>query len=126
MASVGHAGFKKSEIGREFDGSFPFYLVCGCLSEQTPRLPVAAAPEAANPGRVVREVEDMDTNELCCGKLFYAELVDDVMVLECCTCGKHWQAQSKGGFIPLDKGDGIGSSVGRGGQSAASFAESDA
>ena len=60
----------------------------------------------------MREVKDMDPNELCCGKLFYAELVDDVMVLECCMCGKRWQAASKGAFVPLEKCDGTGSSVG--------------
>lgn len=63
----------------------------------------------------------METEEVCCGKLFYAEVIKNVVVLECCTCGKRWQAQSKGGFVPFRKDDRAGGSVRRGSRSVSSF-----
>jgi hypothetical protein len=62
----------------------------------------------------------MESEEVCCGKLFYAEVIKNVVVLECCTCGKRWQAQSKGGFVPF-RTDGGGASVRTIGKSVSSF-----
>lgn len=32
----------------------------------------------------------MDQKLLCCGKLFFAELHQGRIVLECCQCGQRW------------------------------------
>ncbi len=47
------------------------------------------------------EGANMETKNLCCGRLFYAEIVDGRIVLECCTCGKLWETTSEGGLVPL-------------------------
>ena len=47
------------------------------------------------------EGANMESNDLCCGRLFFAEIVDGRVVLECCTCGKLWETTSQGGLAPL-------------------------
>ena len=51
------------------------------------------------------EGANMETKNLCCGRLFYAEIVEGRIVLECCTCGKLWETNSEGGLVPLVEQD---------------------
>ena len=47
----------------------------------------------------------MDPKDVCCGQLFYAELIKNVVVLECCRCGRRWRAESKHGLVPFGDED---------------------
>ena len=46
--------------------------------------------------------KDMESRtEICCGKLFYAEVVSGITVLECCDCGSFWRTEPGHGLIAL-------------------------
>ena len=59
------------------------------------------------------EGANMETKNLCCGRLFYAEIVEGRIVLEGCTCGKLWETNSEGGLVPLVQQDPAATAVGR-------------
>jgi hypothetical protein len=50
----------------------------------------------------------MDAEGVCCGQLFYAELVKNIVVLECCRCGRRWRAESQRGLVPFGDEDSEG------------------
>ena len=41
----------------------------------------------------------------CCGKLFYAEVIKDTVVLECCGCAKLWRLHPDGTLVALSRRD---------------------
>ncbi len=41
----------------------------------------------------------------CCGKLFFAEMISGLVVLECCTCGKLWRKHVDGSLVALERRD---------------------
>jgi hypothetical protein len=43
---------------------------------------------------------DMESKEVCCGKFFFAEIVDGKVVLECCSCGRIWPIGTDGRLAP--------------------------
>lgn len=55
----------------------------------------------------------METENLCCGRLFFAEIVEGRVVLECCTCGTLWETTSEGGLAPLVQQESAGAAVDR-------------
>lgn len=46
----------------------------------------------------------MDQKLLCCGKLFFAELKQGRIVLECCQCGQRWVKGPDDVMIPSPAG----------------------
>ena len=57
------------------------------------------------------ERKNMTSAEVCCGGLFYAEMHDGTVVLECCACGKLWRTQPEGGLAPFAGADASSSST---------------
>jgi hypothetical protein len=58
------------------------------------------------------ERNKMTSAEVCCGGLFYAEVHDGTVVLECCTCGRLWRTQPEGGLAPFAEAEASSSSKG--------------
>lgn len=42
-----------------------------------------------------------DQNQLCCGSLCEAVVVDGIVVLQCLACGMTWEKRTDGSFAPL-------------------------
>ena len=68
---------------------------------------------------------DMESNDVCCGKLFFAEIVEGKVVLECCTCGRVWPIGEDGRLATSARVDMIKASTdGRGSTSGTIPADS--
>lgn len=48
---------------------------------------------------------DVEPRDVCCGRLFYAEVVDGNVILQCCVCGKLWGTEPGGRLAPIAPAD---------------------
>ena len=46
------------------------------------------------------------SREVCCGRLFYAEIVSGITVLECCQCGSFWRMAPDGTLAAIARRQG--------------------